>query len=187
MILPSSSNIPKIHKDQRYLDGLSTHNVDIITEIYSRFSKRVRSFIMQHGGTRVDAADTFGEVLTALYLQSKYKNLKLVTSFESVFLPLCRRKWILKSGISSNIQMESPKQTPEEEMVTQIENETVQSAILFQTLKQMEDPCKEIIETALSGGDQQLLAVKLRISADYLKQKKADCLIRLIKTSGIRI
>lgn len=83
--------------------------------------------------------------------------------------------------------MESPKQTPEEEMVTQIENETVQSAILFQTLKQMEDPCKEIIETALSGGDQQLLAVKLRISADYLKQKKADCLIRLIKTSGIRI
>lgn len=142
---------------------------------------------MQHGGTRADAADTFGEVLTALYLQSKYKNLKLVTSFESIFIPLCRRRWIQKSGIPSNTQIELPKQTPEEEMVTQVENETVQSAILFQTLKQMEDPCKEIIETALSGGDQQLLAVKLRISADYLKQKKADCLIKLIKTSGIRI
>lgn len=187
MIPPSSSNISKIHKDQRYLDGLLTHNVDIISEIYSRFSKKVRLFIMQHGGTSADAADIFGEVLTALYLQSKYKNLKLITSFESVFVPLCRRRWIQKSGIPSNIQMEPSKQAPEEEMVTRIENETVQSEILFQTLKQMEDPCKEIIETALSGGDQQLLAVKLRISADYLKQKKADCLIKLIKTSGIRI
>ncbi|MBW7838048.1 MAG: sigma-70 family RNA polymerase sigma factor [Chitinophagaceae bacterium] len=161
--------------------------MDIITEIYSRFSKKIRSFIMQHGGTSADAADIFGEVLTALYLQSKYKNLKLVTSFESVFVPLCRRRWVQKSGIRPAVQMEPSKQTPEEEMVTRIENETVQSEILFQTLKKMEDPCKEIIETVLSGGDQQLLAVKLRISADYLKQKKADCLIRLINTSGIRI
>ena len=65
------------HSDQKYVDALLHNNHLLISEIYTRFTPKVISFVKKNSGNETEARDLIQEVLLIIYDQAKTKNLQL--------------------------------------------------------------------------------------------------------------
>ncbi|MCO6496380.1 MAG: hypothetical protein J5I50_01835 [Chitinophagaceae bacterium] len=172
-----------LHDDQYYVYALLVNDRTGIEEIYSRFSGKVKSFIIKNRGTVAEAAAIFKETLTELFLLTKYKNLELTCPLEPVLLLLCQRKWIkskeekekLFAGVNEDIK----------KTVAYIEEKIKDSERYKSILSTFTPRCKELIETTFSAGDLDALAKNWKIMPDYMRGKRAECMASLINTAEL--
>ncbi|RAJ10977.1 RNA polymerase sigma factor (sigma-70 family) [Chitinophaga skermanii] len=174
------------HADQRYIEGLLQNKSEVITEIYERFSQKVKGFVVQNSGSVDDAADIFQEALVDIYNQAKYKQLILTCPFEPYLLLICKRKWLNelkkrgRKGVTIDIDEQS---TIGEDTFKQAEDtwHDMQQAHLFKAMfEQLGDRCREIIQLSLGTQSQEEIASALGVTYGYLRKKKSECMAALI-------
>ena len=84
--------MPAIHPDNKYIQALLDHDTMLVDEIYSRFSGKIKSMILQNNGSEADAADVFQEALVDIYKKAK-KGFTLTCPMEAFFYHVCRNRW----------------------------------------------------------------------------------------------
>lgn len=177
----------KIHKDQYYLDGLVQNNNAVVKEIYSKFSGKVKRYIINNSGTEDDAGDIFQESLIDIYNQAKYKKLVLSCPFEPFLLLVCKRKWlneIKKRAILPVTNNEDDLLSVSEDVFLQADElaeKQEQSQLYLRMFKKLSDRCKEIITLSLSDEHQEKVASQLGVTYGYLRKKKSECISSLVQ------
>lgn len=179
----------EVNPDQRFIDALLNNDRQIIEEIYYRFAGKIKAFVMKNGGSRDDAAAIFRETLIDICQQAKYKNFRIACHFEPFLLLLCKRKWLceLKKSPLSEITNQNEHLLPDaEETVVaeakQLERGQMEAKTYLAALNQLEEKCREIIISTMSGGEaREKLATRLGITRSYFRKKKSECMASLIK------
>lgn len=185
----------KIHEDQYYLDGLVANNSAVVEKIYSKFSGKVKRYILNNNGTEDDAGDIFQESLIDVYNQAKYKSLQLSCPFEPFFLLVCKRKWLnqlKKKAIIPVTNNDDDLLTLSEDVFKQADElaeQQEQEKLYLKMFEKLSERCREIITLALSDEHQEKIALTLGVTYGYLRKKKSECissLIQMIKAEKIK-
>lgn len=79
--------------NKEILDGLTSHNKEVIEYVYRENYRSTVSFITNNSGNRHDAEDIFHDALIAFYSILQGKNLKLTCSFSTFFTAICKNLW----------------------------------------------------------------------------------------------
>jgi RNA polymerase sigma factor (sigma-70 family) len=179
--------LTKIHKDQHYLDGLVQNNHAVVQQIYSKFSGKIKRYIINNNGSEDDAGDIFQEALIDLYNQAKYKSLQLTCPFEPFFIMICKRKWLNELKKRSVLQVtnnEDDLLSISEDtflLADELEKQQEQSQLYYKMFEKLSERCKEVISLALSDEHQEKIALQLGVTYGYLRKKKSECIASLIQ------
>lgn len=181
----------KVHKDQKYINGLAENNSFIIQSIYDKYAPKVVSYIRNNNGTATKAKDIIQEVLITIYNQATEKNLQLTCPFDAYFFLLCKRKWLneLKKTASKQVTIlkeEVYKNEEVEELVLETSIYEQQQKIYETMFQQLGNACKELLKTCFVIKSMEEVAKKLNISYAYARKKKSECtgkLTQLIQSS----
>lgn len=91
------------------IDGLYSHNKEVVEYIYKENYKSAVSFITNNNGNRHDAEDVFHDALIALYGIINEKKLKLTCAFSTFLIAICKNLWFKeiekRSRIKNNIDL----------------------------------------------------------------------------------
>jgi RNA polymerase sigma factor (sigma-70 family) len=79
--------------NKEIIDGLNSHNKEVVEYIYKENYKSAVSFITNNSGNRQDAEDIFHDALIAFYSVLQEKKLKLTCSFSTFFIAICKNLW----------------------------------------------------------------------------------------------
>ena len=176
----------KVHKDQKYIDGLLHNNSFIIREIYTLFVPKAVKYICNNNGNSEKAEDVVQEVLITIYKQAKEKNLQLTCPFDAYFFLLCKRKWLneLKKNKSKEVTNFNEEISKSEDIHEMIE-ETTQYEEKFQLYESMfeklGEACRNLLKASFTIGSMEEVAKKLNISYAYARKKKSQCIGQLTK------
>ncbi|PKH50686.1 sigma-70 family RNA polymerase sigma factor [Tenacibaculum sp. Bg11-29] len=174
----------KIHKDQKYIDGLAQNNSFIIQSIYDNFAPKIIHYIKNNNGNSANAQDIIQEVLTTIYQQATIKKLQLTCPFDAYFFLLCKRKWIneLKKKLNKEVTTLDntlSKHISVDELIfeTSIDDEKY---ILFNKMFQkLGNTCKNLLNMCFKTKSMDEVALKLDISYAYARKKKSLCIGKL--------
>ena len=175
-----------IHSDQHYIEALLQNDQQVVEEIYKRFARPVRSFILKNRGSEEDAADIFQESLIDIYNQAKYKGLELTCPFEPFLLLVCKRKWlneIKKRGHSPVTKLLDDLSDWGEDVFAAAERlsqEEDKARVFLAQFQRLGDKCREILRLSLTGDRQEKIAETLGVSYGYLRKKKSECMATLL-------
>lgn len=176
----------KIHKDQKYIDGLVRNNSFIIQSIYEKFAPKVIGYVCKNSGSQDQAQDLIQEVLVIIYDQAKTKNLQLTCPFDAYFFLLCKRKWlnILKKSsldtVTINEEIVSDNE-PVHELVMETEHQETQQSLYEHMFQKLGDRCKELLSKSFKMDSMEKVAEALDISYGYARKKKSICIGKLTK------
>ncbi len=174
------------HADQRFINGLMNNDGPVVEEIYKKYSRTIRNFILANGGSEDDAADIFQEALIDLYNQARHKDLQLTCPFEAFLLLLCKRKWYnLQKKRGRNPVTFSTEEVSllGEDVFATAERLAVEESrvrVFLEQLGRLGDKCREIIQLTLTGEAQELIAQRLNVTYGYLRKKKSECMATLL-------
>ena len=182
---------PKIHEDQKIIDGLLHNSPLVIKSIYDRYAPKVVNFIKQNSGNESDAQDIIQEVLIMIYNQAKFKNLKLTCPFDAYFFLLCKRKWFnelkkssLKEVTISEEIVSTDESTSKHAFETELEEE--QQHLFDLMFERLGNACKELLKMTFKISSMEKVAENLGVSYAYARKKKSLCigeLTTMIQTS----
>jgi RNA polymerase sigma factor (sigma-70 family) len=182
---------PKIHEDQKIIDGLLHNSPLVIKSIYDRYAPKVVNFIKQNSGNESDAQDIIQEVLIMIYNQAKFKNLKLTCPFDAYFFLLCKRKWFnelkkssLKEVTISEEIVSTDESTSKHAFETELEEE--QQHLFDLMFERLGNACKELLKMTFKISSMEKVAENLGVSYAYARKKKSLCigeLTKMIQTS----
>ena len=182
---------PKIHEDQKIIDGLLHNSPLVIKSIYDRYAPKVVNFIKQNSGNESDAQDIIQEVLIMIYNQAKFKNLKLTCPFDAYFFLLCKRKWFnelkkssLKEVTISEEIVSTDESSSKHAFETELEEE--QQHLFDLMFERLGNACKELLKMTFKISSMEKVAENLGVSYAYARKKKSLCigeLTKMIQTS----
>jgi RNA polymerase sigma factor (sigma-70 family) len=176
-----------IHTDQYFLNGLLQNDQAVVKEIYSRFTGKVKGYILQNNGSEDDAADIFQEALIDIYQQARYKGLTLTCPFEPFLLLICKRKWLKelkkKGRLRVTNETERLSDTGEDvfALADQLQVQEDKAQLFLAMFQKLGDRCREIIKKCLGSKPQDEVATELGVSYAYLRKKKSECTAELMK------
>ena len=177
----------KVHKDQKYIDGLLSNNSFIIREIYAQFVPKAVKYICNNSGTAEKAKDIVQEVLITIYKQGKEKNLQLTCPFDAYFFLLCKRKWLneLKKTKNKGVTNFNEELFKHEDNVEEMVFETSvfeEKHKLFESMfDKLGEACQKLLKATFTGSSMEEVAKKLDISYAYARKKKSQCIGQLTK------
>lgn len=177
----------KLHQDQRYIEALLSNNQKVVEEIYTRFSAKIRRYIINNSGSDNDAADIFQEALIDIYQQAKYKSFQLTCPFEPFLLLVCKRKWLnelKKRSVLPVTNIDDALLTIGDDVFADaelLEKQDEEARLFTRMFEKLGERCKEIISESLKGDAQEKVAEKLGVTYGYLRKKKSECMAALIK------
>lgn len=177
-----------IHQDQKYIDGLVENDDLLISEIYKRFSAKMKNWIIKNSGSVADAGDIFQEAIITIYHQALEKDLTLTCPFEAYLFVIIKRMWFKelkkrgRKGVTIDVDEVYHIGTNNikelEEALVQQEKES-KVMHLFETLG---ESCRKIIRMCLKKDrSQEEIAKELAISYGYLRKKKSECMAKLVE------
>lgn len=173
------------HTDQRYINGLLTNDAQLVEEIYSRYSGKIKGMILNNNGNEEDAADIFQEALVDIYRKAAKGDFVLTCPFEALLVVICKNKWIslLKKRQNSGVTFKDPEgyaygaDVFKEAELVQKQNE--RRNLLERTLSELAEGCREILQLSWAGKSMEQVAAILKLSYAYARKRKSDCMGKL--------
>ncbi len=178
---------PSPHSDQKYIQALLDNDRKGIQEIYEKFSKRIRQFVVSNNGSAKDAQDLFQESLIAIYQKARKSEFVLSCPFEAYLYMVCRSKWIneLNKRKKVGVTIEELKGFSNEEDANTLAEETERAQeqdILFQTeFNKLSEGCIKLLSLSWKGEHMEKVAQQLDVSYAYARKKKSECIAKLMK------
>ena len=174
----------KIHKDQKYIEGLLQNDSALINSIYEKFAPKVINYIKNNSGNTSSAKDVIQETLVTIYTQAKEKNLKLTCPFDAYFFLLCKRNWLNK------LKKTTFNEVTIKEEVLSINDDAQELAFetslygekqhLFNEMFQkLGTACKDLLKATFKIKSMEEVANSLGVSYAYARKKKSLCIGKL--------
>ena len=181
------SALPDYHPDQRYMEGILSHDHAVLSEIYRLYASKVIRWVTQNNGDTDDGNDIMQEAMMALYRSAKNPGFRLSCPFEAFLLLVAKRLWyneLKKRGrrgvtidIDGGYDIGEDSFREAEKLLEREEDDRIVAA----QLEKLGGRCREIIEASFDGGRQEKLAETLGVTYGYLRKKKSECMARLIQ------
>lgn len=176
-----------VHPDQKYIIALLNHDRVLLDELYTRFSPKIRSFVLQNQGTLADAADLFQEALAGIYRKAK-SGFQLTCPLEAFLYMICRNRWLnhLNRKKYSNVTFS------EEERYSNLVSEDSfavaesillsqnRKALMKQKMEELGAGCRDLLEENWGGKKLEELAMVMKTTYSYIRKKKSECMHKLI-------
>jgi RNA polymerase sigma factor (sigma-70 family) len=181
----------KPHKDHIYIEALVKNDSRVLSEIYSKFSHKIVSYIRKNSGNADDAKDIIQETLVTIYHQAIEKKFILTCPFDAYFYLLCKRKWLnelKKRGANRVTNLEDDASITEDQVHAVNETEIYEKQHQLFELKfsELGKKCQELLKTSFKIKSMEKVAEILGVSYGYARKKKSECmgkLTQLVKNS----
>ncbi len=181
------SALPDYHPDQRYMEGILSHDHAVLSEIYRLYASKVIRWVTQNNGNTDDGNDIMQDAMMALYRSAKNPDFRLSCPFEAFLLLIAKRLWyneLKKRGrrgvtidIDDGYDIGEDSFRDAEALLEREEDDR----LVAEQLTKLGGRCREIIEASFDGGRQEKLAETLGVSYGYLRKKKSECMAKLIQ------
>jgi RNA polymerase sigma factor (sigma-70 family) len=167
------------------LEGLKTHDNEVLNFIYRKYFPEIRFFVIKNSGSDEDAQDVFQEAIIIIYKKLRDGVLDLTCSFKTYLYSVCRIVWLKqlekrklkKDGFSDN-QVFVDLHEGIDEMAEEQERFKLYQKH-FQTLHV---DCQKILKMFLQKVPLREIADRMNIKSEkYLKKRKFQCKEILVK------
>ena len=113
------------------------------TVLYQEYYPTIRSFISKNSGSDQDAADIFQDALIVFYDKIRDENFELSCTIKTYVYSICRNLWLKKLTRKKQhlITKESFETISLEANIDEILEDTEQTNMVVQLLKQMSEDC----------------------------------------------
>ena len=174
----------KIHKDQKYIDGLLKNNSFIIQAIYDKFAPKVINYIKQNSGDGDQAQDVIQETLITIYNQASENKLQLTCPFDAYFFLLCKRKWLNELKKSSNKEVTInedvlSKGDEAQELAFETSVFGEKQALFTEMFQKLGTACKDLLTATFKIKSMEDVAKSLGVTYAYARKKKSLCIGKL--------
>jgi RNA polymerase sigma factor (sigma-70 family) len=174
------------HQDQRYIDALVNNNIEVLEELYRKFSGKIKWMITHNNGSEADAGDIFQDALLAIYKKAKAGNFVLTCPFEAFLYTVCKYKWMKESvkrkhsTVTINENEEYMIDETSFKLIEEIELMQARHSLLSRKLEELSENCKQLLKLSWSGISMEEVAQTLNISYGYARKRKSECMVKLI-------
>jgi RNA polymerase sigma factor (sigma-70 family) len=174
------------HQDHRYIDALVNNDIDILEELYRKFSGKIKWMVMHNHGSAEDAADVFQEGLLSIYRKAKTGNFTLTCPFEAFLYTVCKRRWLkelIKNKHDTVTINENDEYMIDErsfKLVDEIELMQERHRLFSRKLDELGQNCRQLLKLSWSGISMEEVANKLNISYAYARKRKTECMAKLM-------
>lgn len=175
------------HPDQKYIDGLLNNDSFLITEIYDKYSGKIKRMVLQNHGNEADAADIFQEALISIFHQVSIKEFELTCPFEAFFFLICRNKWLNKKNKKKQIEVTNDDVSGYNigedyfKLAEEWAEEDAKRILLNEKFAELGDNCKKLLHLSWSKKTMEEVALILNVSYGYARKRKSECMAKLIK------
>ena len=179
--------MPDIHPDNKYIEALLINDPVLIDELYTLFSGKIKSMVLQNNGAEADAADIFQEALVDLYRKAK-SGFTLTCPMEAFLFMICRNRWLntitrrkynnvtfAEDEGYSNLVSEDSFAVAEQIKTNQNRKNLIESKLV-----ELGGSCSELLQLSWSGKKLELIATLMNTTYNYIRKKKSDCMGKLI-------
>lgn len=170
-------------ESEKYIHALKTGDEKVTLEIYERYHKKIRHYILKNGGNTSEVDDVFHDALLYLIVLFKNKPVRIV-SFEGYFFTVCKNIW------------KKSKKTSKKEVINELPDtlvhtqEALNNALLehqrkelyIKAFQQLSDNCRNLLGCYFSGSSYEQLLVEFNYSTvNTVRQRIFKCKTKLME------
>lgn len=144
----------------------------------------VFAHVLANSGTREDAEDLLHDAVLTMHNLAKKGKLNLKASPGAYLLGICKNEWLHRLREKKRHQQVTNQHPVEYKAEDPAEAEWRQAELhrlCVEKLDELDEPCRRLIELDCQGVSLKEIARQLNYSYDYVRQKKLDCLARLMR------
>lgn len=172
--------------DNELIAGILNDSRETLHQLYKSFFPMILQLVLSNNGTEDDAKDVFQESVIVLYDKIKARNFELSSKLKTFIYSVCRRLWLKKlnhKGRNALDIKDFEDFIPIDDELGQHEAKDKQFQQMEQSLGQLGEPCRTIIEDYyLQSKSMQEISEKFGYTnADNAKTQKYKCMQRLKK------
>ncbi len=162
--------------DQDILMRIRQGEMKMLSILYDRNRKNIRSLIRKNNGSDADADDVLQEAIIVVWQQVQNKEFKLSAKMDTYIFSIAKNLWLKSLRKNKRMQSEGDWNTFESEATnSEIENEN--TAIIAKYVNMLSDACRDILQLFYFDGlEMDEIALRLNFAnADTVKAKKYQC------------
>jgi RNA polymerase sigma factor (sigma-70 family) len=171
------------NNDQHIIDSIRNRDDVAFKYLQVKFQDSIRLMVTEMGGTQEDAKDVFSEGLIALIHLVDREDFVLNCKLGTLVYALCKKTWkqhLEKQVAARNYHVKKLESTPEWDFTEEVDQQLYQE-IFWESFKQLDKSCQEILEGYLKEISPKEIAEKLGYSYGYVRKRKSMCHAFLMK------
>jgi RNA polymerase sigma factor (sigma-70 family) len=165
------------YNDQHIIDSIRKREDVAFKYLQVKFQDSIRLMVLEMGGSQEDAKDVFSEGLIALILLVDQKDFVLTCKLGTLIYALCKKTWkqhLEKQVAVRNYHVRKLDNSPDWDFTEEVDQQLYQE-IFWESFKQLEIVCQEILEGYLKEISPKDIAEKLGYSYGYIRKRKSMC------------
>lgn len=169
--------------DQHIIDSIRERDDRAFKYLQVKFQDSIRLMVTEMGGSPEDAKDVFSDGLIALIHLVDRKDFVLTCKLGTLVFALCKKSWMQhleKQVAVKNYQLRKLESSPDWDF-TEESDKQLYHEIFWESFKQLETVCQEILEGYLKEISPKDIAEKLGYSYGYIRKRKSMCHSFLMK------
>jgi len=176
--------------DQHIIDSIRKRDDVAFKYLQVKFQDSIRLMVLEMGGSQEDAKDVFSEGLIALIRLVDREDFTLTCKLGTLVYALCKKTWkqhLEKQVAVNNYHLRKLESTPDWDFTEEVDQQLYQE-IFWESFKQLEKVCQEILEGYLKEISPMEIAEKLGYSYGYIRKRKSMChgfLMKMIQNHPI--
>ena len=163
--------------DQHIIDSIRKRDDVAFKYLQVTFQDSIRLMVTEMGGSQEDAKDVFSEGLIALIRLVDREDFELTCKLGTLVYALCKKTWkqhLEKQVAVNNYHVRKLESSPEWDFTEEVDLQLYQE-IFWESFKQLEKVCQEILEGYLKEISPKEIAEKLGYSYGYIRKRKSMC------------
>jgi len=171
------------YSDQHIIDSIRKREDVAFKYLQVKFQDSIRLMVQEMGGSQEDARDVFSEGLIALIRLVDQEDFTLTCKLGTLVYALCKKTWkqhLEKQVAVRNYHVRKLDSSPEWDFTEDTDQQLYQN-IFWESFRQLEKVCQEILEGYLKELSPRDIADKLGYSYGYIRKRKSMCHSFLMK------
>jgi RNA polymerase sigma factor (sigma-70 family) len=163
--------------DKQIIDGIRERNDLAFNYLQVKFQDSIRLMVTEKGGSPDDAKDIFNEGLIALIRLVDREDFVLSCKLATLIYALCNKIWkqyLEKQVAVRNYRVRKLDDSPEWDFTEEVDQQLYQE-IFWESFKQLDKVCQEILEGYLKEVSPKDIAKMLGFSYGYVRKRKSLC------------
>jgi len=163
--------------DQHIIDSIRKRDDVAFKYLQVTFQDSIRLMVTEMGGSQEDAKDVFSEGLIALIRLVDREDFELTCKLGTLVYALCKKTWkqhLEKQVAVNNYHVRKLESSPDWDFTEEVDLQLYQE-IFWESFKQLEKVCQEILEGYLKEISPKEIAEKLGYSYGYIRKRKSMC------------
>jgi len=165
------------YNDQYIINSIRNRDDVAFKYLQVKFQDSIRLMVMEMGGSQEDAKDVFSEGLIALIRLVDKEDFELNCKLGTLVYALCKKTWkqhLEKQVAVRNYHVRKLESSPEWDFTEEVDQQLYQE-IFWESFRQLEKVCQEILEGYLKEISPKEIAEKLGYSYGYIRKRKSMC------------